>query len=477
MSTLNYPPLADFALKCRDRLGLSHLVETGTFQGVSTAWAAQYFSSVTTIDIRDTYLGAAKSSCYNYDNVTYLLGDSRALLPQIVETEAKPLMFWLDAHNAGHLFGEGPDDCPLIEELEAVLSTRLPHGVMIDDAHCFMPPVPYDPNEWPEMWRIKALAARYGYLTGVAHDCIAIVPDTMADVLSQFVGHNLASLIGLSAMPRRRFSANVGVFMAKRIPLKCRAHMVQGDPPPLTYNPDLGNPAITEYLSETQYGKMLVPAFDSNQTVALRGGWALAHNEIEMLVGLIQHRPPGAVFADIGANVGTFSFALQPYCSAVHAFEAQRLIFYMLCGSVALNGWNNVFCYNCCVSDRQDAVELPQFDYGMRGSFGSIEFGPEQLEDIGQPRQNDPKKIEYIPTIPLDQFTFNRLDMLKMDVEGGELKALSGAKSTIMLHRPIMLVEHGKVGAVPLLRKLHDLGYTDIREVGGDYLAIPEGGI
>ncbi len=64
-----------------------------------------------------------------------------------------------------------------------------------------------------------------------------------------------------------------------------------------------------------------------------------------------------------------------------------------------------------------------------------------------------------------------------MDIEGGELKALAGAKSTIMLHRPIMLVEHGKVGCVPLLRKLHDLGYTDIKEVGGDYLCIPEGGI
>ena len=393
----------------------------------------------------------------------------------MVSEYGTPMMFWLDAHNAGQLFGSNGDDCPLLEELEAVLSTRQPHGIMIDDAHCFMPPVPYDPDKWPEIWRIKALAARYGYITGVAHDCIAIVPPSMADELSKFVGQNLASMIGLSAMPRRRFAANVGAFMAKKMPLKCVAHMVQGEPPP--YIPDLGCSEITEYLPDTQYGRMLVPAFDTNQTVALRGGWALAHSEIELLVGLIQHRPPGGVFVDIGANVGTFSFALQPFCSAIHAFEAQRLIFYMLCGSIALNGWNNVFCYNCCVSDKVDAVELPQFDYGKRGSFGSIEFGAQQLEDIGQPRLHDPKKVEYVPTCPLDQFTFPRLDMMKVDVEGQEGAVLKGAKGTIMLHRPIILIEHGKVGCVPLLRWLNDLGYTDIKEVGGDYLAIPEGGV
>ncbi len=50
---------------------------------------------------------------------------------------------------------------------------------------------------------------------------------------------------------------------------------------------------------------------------------------------------------------------------------------------------------------------------------------------------------EGIPMIPLDAFTFDRLDYMKLDLEGYELRALHGATQQIARHRPIVVCESG----------------------------------
>lgn len=51
---------------------------------------------------------------------------------------------------------------------------------------------------------------------------------------------------------------------------------------------------------------------------------------------------------------------------------------------------------------------------------------------------------EGVPAIDLDAFTFDRLDYVKLDVEGYELRALRGARRTLAQHRPIVVVESGR---------------------------------
>ena len=48
-----------------------------------------------------------------------------------------------------------------------------------------------------------------------------------------------------------------------------------------------------------------------------------------------------------------------------------------------------------------------------------------------------------IPAVPLDLFTFTRLDYVKLDLEGYELRALRGAMQTLTQHRPLVVVESG----------------------------------
>jgi FkbM family methyltransferase len=87
--------------------------------------------------------------------------------------------------------------------------------------------------------------------------------------------------------------------------------------------------------------------------------------------------------------------------------------------------------------------------------------------------------------VRLDDYELPRLDFLKLDVEGWELKALRGAESTIEKHRPIMWIEINKgalaeQGAEPkdIMRFLFDYDYdfSPYPEEGGpqyDLLCIP----
>lgn len=56
--------------------------------------------------------------------------------------------------------------------------------------------------------------------------------------------------------------------------------------------------------------------------------------------------------------------------------------------------------------------------------------------------QDDPGALE-VPAVMLDEYEFLRLDFLKLDVEGLVLRALEGAKLTLMTHRPLVVVEVG----------------------------------
>ncbi|MGC2413717.1 MAG: FkbM family methyltransferase [Stellaceae bacterium] len=226
----------------------------------------------------------------------------------------------------------------------------------------------------------------------------------------------------------------------------------------------------------TAYGQMIVNRNDINQTNALfKTGLAIDHDEISMLGQVLQLCEPDPVIIDAGANFGTYSLGLAPLLGTrgkIHAFEPQRLIFNMLAGSIALNGLVNVYCYNMALGDHEGTVELPQFDYGRALNFGSIEFGPVQREPLTQQRGQDPARAEHVPLTTLDRFAFPRVDMIKIDVEGMELRVLAGAEETIRRCRPVMYVEVLKTDAAALRAKIVSYGY-DVHDNKMNYLCIP----
>jgi FkbM family methyltransferase len=231
------------------------------------------------------------------------------------------------------------------------------------------------------------------------------------------------------------------------------------------------------FVAPTVYGQMILSRYDINQTSALlRTGKALNHAEIELLRKMLSLFEGPHVFVDAGANFGVFSLGLANAVGPlgkVHAFEPQRIIYNMLAGTMALNGVTNVYCYNIALGEREDCIEVPQFDYNRMLNFGSIEFGPTQIEVLSQQRGNNREKVEYVRLATLDSFGLSGVHLIKIDVEGMEMQVLEGARQTIRNSRPLIYVEFVKSDHAALDAKIKSFSY-DIHVNGSSLLCIPK---
>jgi FkbM family methyltransferase len=226
----------------------------------------------------------------------------------------------------------------------------------------------------------------------------------------------------------------------------------------------------------TVYGPMLVNRHDINQTnILFKTGHAYDHKEICMLAQLLPALGTDLTVLDVGANFGTYTMALARSVGPngkIHAFEPQRLIFNLLVGSVALNSLTNVYCHNVALGNREDRIEIPQYDYNQPLNFGSVEFTPEQGEPLTQTRGHDPAKTEFVPLTTIDRFEFPQVHLIKIDVEGMELQVLQGSAQTLRRCRPVICAEHTKGSRESIQQEILKYDYT-IYPIGMSLLCIP----
>ncbi len=231
-------------------------------------------------------------------------------------------------------------------------------------------------------------------------------------------------------------------------------------------------------LVPTVYGQMLINRYDINQANALiKTCMGHDHHEIQMIARIFDILAPAfGVFIDVGANIGTHTLGIARHLGErgrVYAYEPQRLLFQMVCGSLALNAVTNVFCMNEAAGAAPSRIAVPQFDYFKPMNFGSVEFGPQQHETLDQVRGNDPAKTEYVPVSTIDHLDLSEVHVIKIDAEGMELEVLAGARQTIARCSPVLLVECLKVDRERLLAILKETGYR-VYQLGINVLAIPK---
>jgi FkbM family methyltransferase len=81
-----------------------------------------------------------------------------------------------------------------------------------------------------------------------------------------------------------------------------------------------------------------------------------------------------------------------------------------------------------------------------------------------------------IPLKTLDSFNFDRVDMIKIDVEGFEEEILIGAEQTILHNHPILAIEQQKheykdaITELPSVRMLEAWGYKVVGQVKKDWV-------
>ncbi len=149
-----------------------------------------------------------------------------------------------------------------------------------------------------------------------------------------------------------------------------------------------------------------------------------------------KHLKPGDYFFDIGANVGCFSLVAS-LCvqenGKVYAFEPVKEVYNRLNENIELNRLNNILTINKAVYEKNTLLKLylaSQENLGMTSIKEHDAMSGNTLE---------------VEAVSLDSFVIsneiNRVDFIKIDIEGSELNALKGMVNIIRKHQPVFLVE------------------------------------
>ena len=208
---------------------------------------------------------------------------------------------------------------------------------------------------------------------------------------------------------------------------------------------------------ESVYGKFIVPRTCLFQAEALvKTGRTHIEDELRNIFAIVETLPTDAVIVDGGTNAGFFTipvaYMTRNFNTRIIAFEPQRQLFQAVSGSLALNGYRNVYLHNCGLGSEPGIAQLPAIDYSVVQDFGTVQLSDETtVEEDGW--MND----RVIDITSIDAMALPRLDFFKLDVEGYEVPALQGAINTIKQHRPWLWVEYFITGADVIKQTLGEL--------------------
>jgi hypothetical protein len=165
----------EMALKLSGIAGADTFIETGTYMGETTKWASTQFKEVYTIELSESLYKQIKDELLSKGNITPYLGDSRDVLPGILANIKGNILFWLDGHYSEGITAGKDDPCPLLRELEIILSRNNEDIILIDDARCCL-----GKAGWPTIYEISKKIGFSGekskYMI-ICDDNIYIVPD------------------------------------------------------------------------------------------------------------------------------------------------------------------------------------------------------------------------------------------------------------------------------------------------------------
>jgi FkbM family methyltransferase len=195
----------------------------------------------------------------------------------------------------------------------------------------------------------------------------------------------------------------------------------------------------------------------------------------EMSAKLLAEHHDGIVI-DIGANLGSYvvPLAKQHDYLQFECFEPQRIVYYQLCANIFLNRLSNVYAHNVGLSNEKRITSYVLPNYAEETNIGafSIDFDT-RLKDYEVKSEG---VTERMIIIPLDSMQYEKVRLIKIDVEGHELSVLLGAEHTLRENNYPPIIFEAWTWKFPEKRKalfshLEGLGYT-ITEMGQNNLAV-----
>ncbi len=185
------------------------------------------------------------------------------------------------------------------------------------------------------------------------------------------------------------------------------------------------------------------------------------HYDPELLLLPQLLKDPSAVFFDVGANKGEFTFMACKCIKSkqVYSFEPNQQLFLYLSKI-----FTEVNLRAFALSDKEGRAnfKIPEINAQSDDTLGTLETTHVEQAETG-------RNTYEVKTITLDGFVelenIQRLDLLKIDVEGHEGSVLKGAEKTLEKFHPAIIIEaeqrhHPGTDLQELLKPLRDKGYV-----------------
>lgn len=156
----------------------------------------------------------------------------------------------------------------------------------------------------------------------------------------------------------------------------------------------------------------------------LNGKGTYQHHKLLGAMALVKNR---RCALDIGMHVGLWAMHLAKMFKTVIGFEP--VAEHIECLKRNMAGVENYQVHNIALGNRTTSSVGLKF---MSGSTGST-----QIDDSGQ----------GVSMCRLDDFKFDAVDFIKIDVEGYEYFVVEGGEQTIKTYRPIIILEQKNIKA------------------------------
>ena len=193
-------------------------------------------------------------------------------------------------------------------------------------------------------------------------------------------------------------------------------------------------------------------------------GWVYEPLEFEYLFRYLRGDD---VFLDIGASKGYYALVASEVCRKVYAFEPDEAMLAILRRTIEYQDIRNIQTYNFGLFSRNQRAHLKLIhgkvilrssqDFSIKqGDLDAIDASDSAFQEIELRAFDEVRSVIGV----------ERVDFIKIDIEGAELHAIMGMRNTLIEHKPRILlsVHPSKMKAFghhhfDLLSVLSDLGY------------------
>ncbi|MDW5375702.1 FkbM family methyltransferase [Halomonas sp. HP20-15] len=154
--------------------------------------------------------------------------------------------------------------------------------------------------------------------------------------------------------------------------------------------------------------------------------------EEKMLLDIQRISKPGGVILDVGANIGNHAVFFGLLCKANHVLclEPHPKTFSTLIKNISINNLSEkIKCFQAGAGNKESKAMISHYDEKNTG------MSKLSLEHDGD--------IEITTLDTIIEKEGRQVDIIKMDIEGMELKALEGAKNILTNQSPVIYIEAG----------------------------------